>query len=343
MPRGGITLMVTFRAGYNYSDSAEAVVNNLDAAINKIDFESKDTIDITEVLDLCRTSRHPAIAWSVDFVEPRPEMAKITELISSLDASIYTTSDSIILKENIKADIYQLSAFQNIRAHIRAEKGEISEAIKIYEQFTDKHLEELDLSRRSNLLFSISIAYLCTRQFKKSFHYYNELWYEIKYADPSARFQSGGIDSWILLNCVYWFFIKHVDDFRHFISSDLKLYNKDIWNHKKISFLNILHDDNSWVASLVGIGFYNEAARLMPSLPTYTSPKPYIPRNERYFHSGSKSIVSTEYDGWQKVYAEKWNHQLSYLDAGAGEYEHDLCEGFKYSFFHFLNDNGTSA
>lgn len=322
---------------FDIIDSLDEVLENLRIA-SKTDFNKN--IDVTEILDLCRSARHPSISWQTDFVEPRPEMDEVKELIKSIDNSIFVLPDSIKLKSNISADIYQLSAFNNIRAHMRSEDGRINQSLKIYENFYNTFYDDLDLSRKANLNYSYAMALLSDGKYEECWKKYEELWYLLKYCDPDQRFKSGILDSWSLLNHVFWFFVKHIEEFRYFLSSKLKIHNKDLWNHKKISYLHILHDDHTWVVSLMGKGFYDHACSKMTNLPKYIKPKPYIPRNDRSFYSQEKIPQADDaYQGQQRIYADKWNRQCFYLMNRSGEYDYFLSEDYKYSFFYFENDH----
>ncbi len=323
-------------------NTADKILMHLREAVASTDFSSE--INISEILDLCRSARHPAMGWLVDFVEPRKSMGEINDLIAQIDSSVFKSSDSIELHDHLQADVYQLAGFQNIRSNMRAENGEVKEALSVLEKFKDKHLDDLDLSRKSNLLFSCCTAFLSDRQFHKSYEFYRDHWFLLKYSDPSERFESSMLDNWTLLNTIYWFFVKHVQDFRHFLSSQLKVYNKDIWNHKKISFLNILRDDDTWLVSLMGTGFYDHAKKMMPDLPAYTGPKSYIPRNESHQQLDmSARLMTDEFEGWQQVYAEKWDWQIVTEINRGGDYDYERCEDYKYSFFHWDNNHEKDA
>ncbi len=325
---------------YDIEDSAERILEQLETVVAQTDFTQD--IDVTEILDLCRTARHPAYLWSVDFVEPRNDMSRVRELIQIIIEGIYKDQFSIERKPGIKADLYQEAAFQNIRCHILSEIGKANDSLGIYNQFYDAHYDKLNTARQGNLLFAAATANLCCRKFTESYKFYNELWILTKYSSPAERFDNGVIDNLSFLSMVYNFFIKHVQDFRDFLQSELKS-NKPLWDHKKISFLHILHDDHTWLVSLVGRGFYDHASQLMSDLPTFTGSKNYIPRNERHFHTNHRIRPESPYEGWQQVYAEKWDYQEDCASNKSGYYNKFKCENYKYSFLHFDNDHAKDG
>ena len=154
----------------NFSDDRKFVEASQLPQILRVELDKITTpCDVTPWMDLIRTSRHPQVTWVVDYIEPRTELLEINKIIEQSEEIIYGDLRTLSMKEGYSADISQEVTFHTIRAHLRAEKGEIEQSIEIFTEILSKYYDYLPVIRQSNLLMHCSLAYLCTGDFDKSY------------------------------------------------------------------------------------------------------------------------------------------------------------------------------
>lgn len=291
--------------------------------------------DVTPWMDLIRTTRQPQIGWEIDYINPWPESKEIADMIRESERILFANDQEIYPKSCYQADIGQLSAFNTIRMHLRAEEGKYNTAKELFLNWFYDAYDRLSIIRKSNLLFHGCLMLLCCKNLQLSFDLYEKHWGIVKYASPADRFGLGLIDNHTILTMIYWFFYKHSGDVRDFLS--IKLQTNDLWNHKKVAMLNFLRYDNAWVASFCGLSFYKYAQLNFPSLPSYEQ-KCSTPTNARkVWLSDTNEAYCSDLNlvGEERYFFEQFNREID----GATKYpNNDVADDFMYSFFHFRND-----
>lgn len=263
-----ITFLFNYKkTQYEKNDDVESIISKIEDRISQIETNQSQDIDIGYLFNLCRTLRHPGFCWEIDFVKPNQYMSKTLDLIKKIENIAYTSQNSVILKNKFSSEINQAAAFQNIRSHIRAEEGKITDAIFILNQFMKNNYDSLDTCRKANGLFSLSVAFLCDVQFINSLNSYKELWNLMYYCENKKRFTDGVIDAWSVLNLIYAFFVRYSKDFKNFLSTEIKSQSIEIYRHKQTTMVSFFEKDPTPIVSQIGVGFYNHACRKFPLLP----------------------------------------------------------------------------
>ena len=290
--------------------------------------------DVNGWFDTIRNARQPQ-NWTIDYIEHPTSMENINNIIRESEVILYGDNRNLSLKDGYKADIYQEIAFHTIRAHLRAEEGDIKLCLCIFDKLYDEWYDLLSLVRKTNLLMHICLAYLCDMQFSKSYECYQKHWILLKYYDEHERTQNGLWDNHIILTMIYWFFMKHNTDFRDFYIVKTQLqYAFELWNHKKVALLHLISSDHSWVVSFCSLALYNHARNKMPSLPEYQI-KAYTPINDSARFSlqdrtcPDAQIMSTTSTISQYYYDEFNKETLK------SEYytDWDMADNFLYSYY----------
>lgn len=293
--------------------------------------------DATAFMDLCRESRQPQLLWMVDYIEARPLMSEVADVIRQAEKILYGDTKSMKLLTGYTANIYQEIAFHTIRMHLRAEEGDIQGALGILNTMVGDWFDRIPVIRQSNLLVHACFVYMCCKEFAASFECYEQHWLLLKHSSASDRVELGIWDNHVLLQMGYWFFIKHNKDFADFYAIQTKVADPaTIWMHKKIPLLNFLDYDHSWLVAFCSLPFYRHACSLMPSLPIYEK-KPSTPVNHLYYlDEGQQQFqeATSELVGWEKYYFEQFNHE--------NRSDHlnnvDLSDSALYSYLHFHTD-----
>jgi len=299
------------------------------------EFLKTDSGDVTSWLDLLRTCRQPQILWDVDYIEPKEGMDDINEYIRQTEKILYE-GNSVTLRPQFSAHLDQQSAFCTIRAHLKAETS--PEAAKeIFSDMLDTFYSDLSVIRKSNLLYHSCLAFLCCGDFSESYECFERHWALLKYASPSDRIKEGIMDNHVILQMAYWFFVKHVDDFRDFYSVKSKADMESIWNHKKISLLYFMEYDCAWMTSCCGLSFYQHARASYPLLPKYER-KRSTPSNEyRRWHPDDVAVYAPEISsvGQEKYYFEQYNREVDMTRKFPNP---DKADDYLYSYYHYQND-----
>lgn len=297
--------------------------------------------DVTDWLDLCRTSRQPQLLWYVDYIEPKPLMREVNELIRQSEIILYGNTTNLKMLPGFSADISQEIAFHTIRMHLRIEEGEFNSALLMLNQLMDEWYDRISQIRQSNLLVHACLIYLCMKEFNKSHQCFEKHWILTKYMSPSERVELGIWDNEVLLQLAYWFFCKHDKDFCDFYAVQQKLSSPaSMWRHKKIPILNFLDYDHSWIVAFCSLSMYNHARTLMPGLPPYEK-KSTTPVNRLYYIEQEHTVEerSKAMAGWEKYYFEKYNHE-NRSDHVA---DLDISDSYLYSYLHFHTDYDADA
>lgn len=292
--------------------------------------------DVTVWMDLARTARQPQLFWEIDYIEPREILIDINKSIKRGESYIYSADNSIELKSGYTADINQQSAFNTIRAHLRADEGNFDAAICIYQSMLDSIYDDLLPIRQSNLLFHSCLAFLCTNKYSDSFKCFTDHWTLLKYMTPTDRDSLGIWDNQIILQMIYWHFLKHDESFRTYYCTQKNLQTYQIWNHKKIPLLFFMEYDNSWVVSFCGLSFYNQARTFM-QLPEYEI-KRSTPHNlHRSFCDDTmwQKRTGEQPVGWEKYYFEQYNQAINDHCIS----DDDRSRNLLYSYYQFQNND----
>lgn len=268
------TNKISIEISFDYKKEESSETLEIDKIFTKIEdrlfeIEKEKNSDVTFLIDLCRSLRHAGFCWEIDYIKPNQKMTKTIELIKQVESTIYSSPNSVLLKNKFQADINQLAAFQTLRAHIRAENGQMPDAITILGQFFKHSYDLLNTIRKSTILFSLSVAYLCDAQFHMSYKLYEELWNLLRHTENNRRYSEGVMDAWVMLNLVYSFFMYHVVEFKNFFSMQVKIPASELFRHKQKYFINLLNKDITSIISVIGIGFYNHATNKLKMLPKY--------------------------------------------------------------------------
>ena len=298
-------------------------------------FRQTSSGDVTAWLDLLRTCRQPQILWEVDYIEPKEELAGINDLVRQTEDILYENGH-IVMRPEFSADMSQQIAFCTIRAHLLSETDPEASK-KLFSDMMDYFYGDLTLIRKSNLLYHACLAFLCCNDFAKSYDCFERHWGLLKYASPSDRIKEGIVDNQTILQIIYWFFIKHVDDFRDFYAVRSKVEMEQVWNHKKISFLYFMEYDCSWVTSCCGLPFYQHARATYPALPKYER-KRSTPTNVcKRWHPNDVTIYAEETSatGKEKYYFEQYNREI---DLSRKFPNPDKADDYLYSYYHYQND-----
>ena len=233
------------------------------------DLKTQNTSDLTVWMDIIRTCRQPQIFWEVDYIEPKEQLTEINAIIREFEQIYYPKKTSITLRKEFSADLNQQAAFNTIRAHLHAENGDFDTSLALFRGMMLEWKEDLSTIRQSNLMFHSCLAALCCGHTGESYAYFCDHGILTNHSTIPERVGLGLEDNDTLLRMVYWFFIKHVQDFRDFFCAESGVKPSELWNHKKISILYLLEYDNAWVASLCGLAFYNHAREIHSGLPAY--------------------------------------------------------------------------
>ncbi len=282
----GIT--ISWRYGQKSYISSQAISNLVNDQLLELDQQE----DVTMWMDLARTSRHPQHLWSIDYIESLPELETINEAIRKSEVILYGDNRSLKLREKYSADIFQEIAFHTIRAHLRSEEGHPEISVEIFEELIEDWLDEIPLIRKSNLLMHACLCFLCCQKWQQSYDCLQKHWGLLKYASTDDRENLGIWDNEVIIRMIYWFFMKHVPDFRTFYASKTGVIaSSDLWKHKKMGLLWALSYDDSWVVSFCSLPLYEHARSLMPDLPAYEK-KPTTVRNSILGFGDSTKIIS---------------------------------------------------
>lgn len=330
-PGGGKTKPISLLT--NYITLTE-LLNNVEIAFA----DSASWKDVTSWMDLIRTCRQPQVMWEVDYIEPKKGLNRINDIIRQSEDILYESKYSIDLKPCYTTDLSAQSAFNTIRMHLRAEESDIDGALKILDQMISKLYDELPTIRQSQMLFHACLIYLCCKEFNKSHEYFEKHWALTKYASPSDRISLGIIDNQVLLQMVYWFFIKYSNDFQDFYVVKNKIKVADIWGHKKISLLYFLEYDPAWAISLCSLAFYNHAQTWAQTLPTYEKKRSTPTNVDKIWMDDERSIFSDNVNltGPEKVYFEMFNRELSVINMRCPEF--NKSADYLYSYYHYQTD-----
>jgi len=313
--------------GFRMEDMAKVMPSKLKTAFDML----KNSEDVSYWFDLVRQCRHPSMLWDIDFILPRDPVNLVNEYIQKSEKLLYDSDTSLQLKEPYTADIYQEVTFHTIRAYLRAEEGDFDASLKIWDNLTS-WLEKLSLVRKSNLLFHLFKCYLCTNRFQKSYNYFCQHWYLIKYCSMSDRFNEGIWDNMSIMYMIMSFFIEHTDEYKLFLSTQDDIVFENLHKHKKVGLIYSLSYDHSWIVSQLSLDYYNKAREYFSTLPEYKT-LDTTPRNTKFFMPQRNLFHENKYQGWQKHYYEKL------LSEGDKEGVHiDCLNNYFYSFYHFSKD-----
>ncbi len=292
--------------------------------------------DATSWMDIIRTLRQPQHLWKIDYIEAGPRLSDINRIIVQSETLLYGDKKNLRLKPGYSADIYQEIGFHTIRAHLRAEEGDISAATGIFKELLANWYDELIPIRQTNLLMHGCLAALCCMEFEDSYTYFQKHWTLLKYSEENDRVGLGIWDNHVILQLIYWFFIKHVVDFKDFYAIKSKLrYTSELHCHKKIPVLNFLDYDHSLVVSFCALPFYNHARKLMPTLPEHETKRSTPINSARPIISEPGSGHINQPVGKEKYYYDQFNletKQMSYV------IDQDLADNFLYSYYSFQNN-----
>lgn len=226
--------------------------------------------NVTAWMDMMRTARHPQQMWEVDYIRPREPMLEINDLIRQSEIILYGDYRNLTLRDGYKADIFQEVVFHTIRAHLRAEEGNFSACVEIFQELLRDWYDRVPIIRQSNLLMHCCLTFLCCKKWQESYDCLQKHWGLLKFCNPVDRDALGIWDNEIITRQIYWFFMQYSADFRYFYTSKLGVSSTvDIWNHKKIGLLHLLKKDHSWVVSFCSLPLYNHAQKLISELPVY--------------------------------------------------------------------------
>ncbi|MEK0337280.1 MAG: class I SAM-dependent methyltransferase, partial [Nitrosopumilus sp.] len=303
-------------------------------AVAKTELENaKKGGDVSSFLDLIRTARQPQNAWLIDYITPRPELKEINHLIQEAESAFYQEDTSIEMLPQFRADVMQHVAFNTVRAHVKSEQGDIEKAILILDQTKNKYYGELSLIRKSNFLMHHCLAHLCIKDFSTSYESFENHWLLLKYAEPQDRVNSGIWDNQIILQMIYWFFIRHSEDFKDFFTVKNQTNPSSIWKHKKIPMLNFITYDFSWVVSFCGKPFYDHARTLIKTLPYYEIKSTTHINHHPYFDVSSPDIFTTSLFGWENYYYKQFNMLMG--DPDLTHKDHNKASNLLHSFYSF--------
>jgi hypothetical protein len=197
--------------------------------------------------------------------------------------------------------------------------------------------DELPTIRQSQLLFHACLVYLCCKDFEKSYEAFEKHWALTKYSSTSERISLGIVDNQTLLQMVYWFFIKHVNDFQDFYVIKNKIKVIDVWGHKKISLLYFLEYDPAWAISLCSLSFYNHATTWAQKLPPYEKKRSTPTNIDKIWMDDEKVLFSSHSNlvGPEKVYFELFNREISIVSMRC---EYNKSIDYLYSYYHYQTD-----
>lgn len=315
---------------------AQEALIKLQAATETAD-ESKP-YDITSWLDLARTSRQPQVLWEIDYIKPKPSLKEINNLIRQSELLLYHDYFSLDLDSKFVAEVCQEAAFHTIRFHLRAEEGEIDKAVEMMSSLIENWEEKLTVLRRSNLLFHGCLVYLCCGMFEKSFACFDRHWAITKYASPDERVSLGLWDNQVILQMVYWFFVKYVASFRDFYSVKYDTNtasSQGVWNHKKIALMYFLEYDPAWAVSFCGLPFYNRARERLGGLPKFEKKRSTPTNITKTWEPPYEVGYATDVSGPEQMYCEQFNREQS----GLTRYpDLDRSDDHLYSYYHYQND-----
>ncbi|KKM97173.1 hypothetical protein LCGC14_1170770 [marine sediment metagenome] len=225
--------------------------------------------DVSGWMDLVRTCRHPKYLWLIDYIEKTDTLIEIEKLIRQSEDILYDSKTSICLKEPYKADVNQEVCFHTIRTYLRYEDGDFDTAEYIWEKLLSDLYDDITPIRQINLLFHCFIFYMFTKQFNKAYECFEKHWIILKHSSSIDRFSEGMWDNFSIMHIVLWFFIDYVEDFVYFFAAKNNLDTFDIIRHKKVSFINFMKADISWIVSLATPALYNYGLTIMSNLPEY--------------------------------------------------------------------------
>ncbi len=291
--------------------------------------------NVTAWMDLIRTTRQPQILWEIDYITPRKTLLKINDLIRESEIILYGSKNGLQLNDGYTADIYQEIAFHTIRTHLRSEENDFDTAIQMMQQLYDEWYDRISDIRKSNLLVHACLIFLCNKMFDESLRGFNQHWALLKYMNAPERIKIGIWDNHIILQLAYWYFVKHVEDFRDFYSIFSDTPSDTLWNHKKIALMNFMEHDNSWIVSFCGLPFYNHARTLMRELPEWNKKRSTPTNFFRIFEEDNLSRYSTSgANTEEEMYKERYNEQFRYHVVP----DPDAIDNALYSYYFFQVD-----
>ena len=232
------------------------------------------------------------------------------------------------------AQVYQEIAFHTIRVHLRSEEKDFETAVSMMEELVDLWYDKISPIRQSNLLMHACFIFMCCNRFERSYECFQKHWALLKYMPEENRVRDGIHDNQAIMQIAYWFFLKHVPDFRDFyaVKSNIE-HSSELWNHKKIAMLNFLEHDNAWIASFCGLPFYNHARTIFPSLPIYEK-KRSTPQNEIKVFEKDVFTHNVELTGWEQYY-----YELYVKETKPGTIpDADRLSDILFSYYHFQNN-----
>lgn len=297
--------------------------------------------DVTAWMDLCRTARQPYILWRVDYLEPRESLATVNRLIRESEDILYESKTSINLREGYSADLQQQSAFNTIRAHLRAEEKEFDAALTIFQALLDDFYDQLTPIRQSNLLMHCCLAFVACGQFRNSYECFKKHWFLLKHLPEGQRLSLGVWDNHVILHMIYWFLSSYIRDFRDFYEIESGA-ESNILTHKKISLLKCLDYDQTWVASFFGKPFYEhlceQYSTMLPWSKRTTTPENFLELWEtvpgQSLRKEKKGLLPIE-----RQYFERYNKQfLPHTRPDEDEVENCL-----YSYYHFQDPKAVEV
>lgn len=221
---------------------------------------------IDEWIYLIRQARHPDFLWKINYIIPTEELSEINKMISESELILFEDPCDIILKKPFTADPASMSLFNVVRAYTKAENGQISEALNLWDKLYEDGISTLSPMRQTNLLMHFYVSFLCSKQFEKAFSCYTRYLALTKLTTLKAQHSIGLLDNLSIMYCLHAFFLRHVPEFLSFMSSKLDVYERELMIHKKSSMLDVM--PIQFFVQTCSKPFYDYAKTLMP-LPDY--------------------------------------------------------------------------
>ena len=185
--------------------------------------------------------------------------------IQESEKLLYSSQTSMNLNPGFYASDLNQLYFHMFRAYARAEEGNFDDAQLIWTEIVHSWMDHADEYRQPFILFHLYVTSLCTKDWKNSMSYLDQLWALIKFMDANKRHAFGIWDEWVACLLVTWFFIKHCPTFSVAFRKECAT-QSDLFKFQKKSLI-LEHLDPAFITSLVDLSYYNKAREMFPHLP----------------------------------------------------------------------------
>jgi len=261
--------------------------------------EVEKTNNIEELSYLIRSARHPDFLWEINYITPSENLNIINDLVISIEPNLFKSVLSIELKERYSCSPSALMMLNIVRAYIKAEKGQITDSMTLWNQLYEIDYSVFPVIRQCNLLMHLYIVFLCTKDFEKAHSCYIKLFSLLKVINLKTLHETGIIDNISIIYTIQSFFAKHVPEFLSFLSDKLHVPTRNLLSHKKVTTL--VFTPMQFIVQICTKPFYDHAKSKMP-LPDYDIDS---------FHKKDYHPVSDSISEWEEKYSETINSEYS--------------------------------